>query len=213
MDLQGLAGTYDAVFSIGYNGQPSIQRIKNRLYANPGPLDWMLSDLPDVGRLLENRFEGFMDRNRLRIIGKDQNELFHLVQDSLYRVISAQDFSIHHDPDGQLPDYPAFARRLHTRAQHFLYELERSRMSLFIRTGATWEQTVHFVKLLDERLTYDYRLLVVNYGGSNGITDCFWPLERVCGIRLPVVSGWTSQDALWKILLAGVNIVGEENNR
>lgn len=210
MDLQGIAGAYDAIYSIGYNSLPAVQLMKNGLRRTAGPLDWMLSDLPDVGRLLSDRFEGFMDRSRLRIIGRDWNEVHYLVQDSRYGVISVQDFPVHLDPDGKLPDYPEFARRLDCRILQFLNDLERGRRCLFIRTGATLEQTQRFAKVLEECHRGDFRFLVINYGHSDGISTCRWPIERVCSIRLPAANCWTPQDSLWKSLLSGVRCGSQE---
>ncbi|MGG3557890.1 DUF1796 family putative cysteine peptidase [Peribacillus frigoritolerans] len=73
------------------------------------PLDWVVSNsLPDVSRILKNRFVGFMDLKNMKQVGGIASYLdagdvvfsdegckqkkAHFIQDTYYNVISVHDF-------------------------------------------------------------------------------------------------------------------------
>ncbi|WP_258833483.1 papain-like cysteine peptidase [Peribacillus frigoritolerans] len=57
LKLQDIKGSYDVIISLGSWCGPSL--ILRRFSF---PLDWVVSNsLPDVSRILKNRFVGFMD--------------------------------------------------------------------------------------------------------------------------------------------------------
>lgn len=62
MKLQDIKGSYNAIYSLGDLCLASIQLKQNNLRTFAGVLDWAGSPiLPDVTRLLQNRFAGLMD--------------------------------------------------------------------------------------------------------------------------------------------------------
>lgn len=70
MNLKEIQGEYDAVFSLGHLCLTALQlrKMNKRPYA--GPFDWVgTSSLPDLCRLIRNRFEGFMNPINLRVTG------------------------------------------------------------------------------------------------------------------------------------------------
>ncbi|WP_411739879.1 DUF1796 family putative cysteine peptidase [Peribacillus sp. S4] len=104
MKLQDIKGSYDVIISLGSWCGPSLN-----LRRSSFPLDWVeFNSLPDVSRILKNRFVGFMDLNNMKQVdgiafylddgevvfsdecGKQQKA--HIIQDTYYNVISVHDF-------------------------------------------------------------------------------------------------------------------------
>lgn len=104
LKLQDIKGSYDVIISLGSWCGPSLN-----LRRSSFPLDWVeFNSLPDVSRILKNRFVGFMDLNNMKQVdgiafylddgevvfsdecGKQQKA--HIIQDTYYNVISVHDF-------------------------------------------------------------------------------------------------------------------------
>ncbi|MEH6881969.1 DUF1796 family putative cysteine peptidase, partial [Priestia megaterium] len=69
MNLEGIKGQYDAIFSLGDLCLTSLQLKDNNLRTFSGILDWVSSpSLKHVNVLLQNRFADFLNLKNLRII-------------------------------------------------------------------------------------------------------------------------------------------------
>ena len=74
MNLEGIKGHYDAIFSLGDLCLTSLQLKDNNLRTFSGILDWVSSpSLKNVNVLLQNRFADFLNLKNLRIINIYQN--------------------------------------------------------------------------------------------------------------------------------------------
>lgn len=92
MSLEKIKGTYDAVFSLGNLCLGAIQLNKFNLRPFSGVLDWVGShSLPDVNRLLQNRFSGFLELPNLKVVGH-ASVLDLLVLDEAYKIYFNHDF-------------------------------------------------------------------------------------------------------------------------
>lgn len=109
LKLQEIKGSYDVIISLGSWCGPSLNLRRHNLRRFSFPLDWVVSNsLPDVSRILKNRFVGFMDLKNMKQVdgiasylddgdvvfsdegGKQQKAYFIL--DTYYNVISVHDF-------------------------------------------------------------------------------------------------------------------------
>lgn len=104
LELQDIKGSYEVIISLGSWCGPSLN-----LRRSSFPLDWVVSySLPDVSRILKNRFAVFMDlKNMKQVDGIDsyldggdvvfsdeggKQQKAHFIQDTYYNVISVHVF-------------------------------------------------------------------------------------------------------------------------
>ncbi|WP_343929667.1 DUF1796 family putative cysteine peptidase [Peribacillus frigoritolerans] len=67
LKLQEIKGSYDVIISLGSWCGPSLNLRRHNLRRFSFPLDWVVSNsLPDVSRILKNRFVGFMDLKNMK---------------------------------------------------------------------------------------------------------------------------------------------------
>ena len=205
MRIADIKGEYDDIFSLGDLCYIAIQLEKNGIRPYSGVLDWMGSPtLSSVNRLLQNRFEGFMDRHQIACIGT-AGEKFYFVQDKMYNLYSNHDFFIAQNDPEKLETYPSVKAKYDRRIARFLEKVNTSDRLLFIRSGGTYEEVEQLQHILDGLVRNDYVLLFINPGHSEGFEENDWPLERVCSIIAPHADLLTDDsDHLWKALFEGI---------
>ncbi|MBP1310519.1 DUF1796 family putative cysteine peptidase [Paenibacillus sp. FSL M8-0228] len=205
--LERLQGDYDAVFSLGGHCLPSIQLDKNGLRPYAGPLDWMISgNLSQISRLLDARFADFMDVDSLRVTGHDYGEHNFMVEDANYEIIAAHHFPVSQNTSEQLTSYPAFKTTLDRRIARLLDQFTLASRLLLVRLGGNREQAVELHDVLLQRITHDFRLLYVDYTGTDGVTELDWGLERLVSVELPPEDIWNGQDEMWRYMLENVRL-------
>ncbi|MFB7815323.1 DUF1796 family putative cysteine peptidase [Paenibacillus chitinolyticus] len=182
MDLSGIAGKYDLIYSLGGNCTPSIQLKRMNLRSFSGVFDWMVSELEDVSGVLENRFQGFMEPGNLKAVGIDYGGGNLLVMDRKSRIISAHDFPQNQNHIFHLASYPEFRSRLDRRIYRTLHHLMYGSRLLFVRTNAYYEEACELERVLNVLVKQDYRVLVINHSNADGITDLQWSLPRTCAV-------------------------------
>ncbi|WP_280142861.1 DUF1796 family putative cysteine peptidase [Paenibacillus sp. 453mf] len=183
------------------------------------PLDWMISTkLSDVNRLLQYRFQGFMELNHLQVLEDthimldDGSPVFHdrgglvesyMIKDTLYNIISVHDFPLVPGQHWSVV-YPEYKEKLQRRIQRFYDKLARSSFTLFIRWSASYEETHQLRAILSQMTPGDFHILVLNpVKGQYGITDAGWNLDRVCSLNVPPDM---NDQTTWDELLAGITI-------
>ncbi|AUS28279.1 DUF1796 family putative cysteine peptidase [Paenibacillus polymyxa] len=205
--LERLQGEYDAVFSLGGHCLPSIQLDKNGLRPYAGPLDWMISgNLSQISRLLNERFARFMDVESLRVTGHDYGGHNFLVEDASYEVTAAHHFPVSQNTSEQLASYPTFKTTLDRRIARLLEKFALASRLLLVRVGGSREQAVELHDVLSQRITHDFRLLYVDYTGTEGVTELNWGLERLVSVALPPEDIWNGQDEMWRYMLDNVRL-------
>lgn len=211
MSLQKIKGSYDAIFSLGHLCLAAIQLKKNNLRPFSGVLDWVGSrSLPDVNRLLQNRFVGFMEKSKLKIIGTAGPKDF-LVKDETYNILFNHDFKTDKNISTELTDYSEVKEKYNRRIQRFLEKMSSSKRILFVRTEGTFEEVKELEKVLTQLVKNDFRILLVNHTNVNGIIVQNWPLEKVTVVELPgqgtrAYPMSTENDHFWKVIFNGVNL-------
>lgn len=207
MSLEKIKGTYDAVFSLGNLCLGAIQLNKFNLRPFSGVLDWVGShSLPDVNRLLQNRFSGFLELPNLKVVGH-ASVLDLLVLDEAYKIYFNHDFKTDKNTVLDLAAYPEIKEKYDRRVQRFLEKMATSQRILFIRTEGTFEETQELGSILAGLVANDFRLLVVNHTNVNGMIEKNWPLEKVCAIELPDIEKWDGNDHYWAQIFNGVQVI------
>jgi len=207
MELEGIKGNFDAIYSLGHNCLPGVQMAKNGLRHYAGVIDWMGSPLlSGVSNLLRNRFAHFMELRNMSITGIDPNAGCYLVRDAAYHIISNHDFSLETNTPSQILTYPQFREKIDRRIARFHEKLQTSSRMLFIRTEASLTEAQELQEVIRGLRPHgDFRILVVNHAPVQGITELHWPLERVCAVQIPQAADlFYENDELWRSLLSGV---------
>ncbi|MDP1419257.1 DUF1796 family putative cysteine peptidase [Peribacillus simplex] len=211
MNLKDLKGSYDAIYSLGHNCLAGIQLRNNNLRPFAGVLDWVGSpSLPDVTRLLQNQFAGFLEKPNLEFRGYATDKDL-LVSDNAYKIYFNHDFKTNVNTPTNLAAYPEVKQKYDRRVARFKDKMANGRSLLFIRTQGTLEEIAELEKVLSRVVKHDFRILVVNHTKVKGIVERNWPLQRVCVVELPDTGFGTGDmfhvnDALWKTLLSGINV-------
>lgn len=211
MSLDNIKGTYDAIFSLGDLCLASIQLRRNNLRPFAGPLDWMSSpSLTSINKLLQNRFKGFMELPNLKptgySTGVNTKDPFLVVVDQAYGIVSSHDFKADRNTLSNLATYNEVKEKLQKRIDRFLEKLINSEKILFIRTEATFAETLKLESILSEMVTNEFHILIVNHTNVKTITQKKWPLERVTVIELPNEDKWSANNHYWKNFLEGVYV-------
>ncbi|MGP7815808.1 DUF1796 family putative cysteine peptidase [Niallia sp. 01092] len=211
MALADMKGKYNAIFSLGDLCLASIQLRKFKLRPFAGPLDWMSSpSLSSVNRLLQNRFHGFMDLANLLPTGYstgiDTPETFLVVHDQSYGIVSSHDFKADRNTLTNLATYPEVREKLDRRIQRMLTMMEKGKRILFVRTEATFSETLQLEGVLSKLVKKDFHILIINHTKGNTMTEKHWPLNRVTVVELPEYEKWTNNDHYWKEILDNVTI-------
>lgn len=210
MELGGIKGNFDAIYSLGHNCLSGVQMAKNGLRHYAGVIDWMGSPLlSGVSNMLRNRFAHFMELRNMAITGIDPNAHCYLVRDSAYHIISNHDFSLEANTPSQLITYPQFKERINRRIQRFLDKLENSHRMLLIRTECTFAEALELQEVIRAlRPHRDFRILVVNHAPVQDIVELHWPLESVCALHIPQAADFFYEnDAYWRSILSGIHHV------
>lgn len=206
MKLKDLEGEYDAVFSLGHLCLAAIQLQKNNLRPFSGVLDWMgTHSLPDVSRLLKNRFDGFMELPNLRISGYATNEKL-LVADEKYNLFSNHDFDADKNTLTHLATYPEVKEKFNRRVGRFLDKMETAGRILFVRTEGAFGEVLELESVLSAMVKHDFALLVVNHSDVSGIVEKNWPLAKVCAVGLPNQEIWNGNNEHWSTMLQGIHL-------
>jgi len=209
MRLNGLKGSYDAIFSLGQNCLPAIQLQKNNLRSYSGVLDWMISDtLVDVNRLLKNRFSGFMEFSDLEFVNYNVPSPQNLyVKDSKYNVISAHDFPTSINTPQNLVSYPEVREKHNRRIKRFLEKTEECKHILFVRMQGTFEEAKELQSILYDMVKHEFKILLVNPTGVEQLIELDWPLEKVCAVEVPSKDIWGgNSDYLWSFMFKNINL-------
>jgi hypothetical protein len=213
MNLTEIKGNYDAIFSLGDLCLTSLELQRNQLRTFAGVLDWVSSpSLPDVSRLLKNRFSGFMLKQNLHeagySTGLNNPEQYLCLWDTAYNMISSHDFKASENTFAHLASYPSVREKYDRRINRFLEKTATAKRILFVRTEGTFEQAAELENVLSEMVQNDFSVLLINHTNVNGIVEQHWPLKRVCAIELPLHDKWNANHHFWQHILNGIHLTG-----
>lgn len=194
MKLAEIQGGYDAAFSLGAYCLAATQMYNNGLRPYSGVLDWMYSErLTDVNRLLENRFQGFLQLNHLVFERIDDMGKHLVFKDTLYNISSVHDFSIAINRPEELVTYPEVRDKYRRRINRFFEKTSIAEKVLFVRIGGTFHEAKNLERILSTIVKRDYRILLVNHNAEHDIVENDWPLLKTCAVQLPLGAAYDDQ--------------------
>ncbi|PEF43388.1 DUF1796 family putative cysteine peptidase [Bacillus wiedmannii] len=187
MKLIDIQQDYDAIFSLGNQCfvANKLRRYNLRKYA--GVIDWMISlSLQSVTKLLQNRFEGFMEKENMIFSGYHDYGRKLLLKDTKYNIDSAHDFLVTENTSENWPTYLNFKIKIDRRIQRFLNKLNICNNILFIRIGGTYEEVKLLEKVLFETVKGNFQVLLLNSISEYKIVEYNWDLQYTCSIGIPM---------------------------
>lgn len=223
MKIENVKGAYDIIIGLGSWCGPSIFLWRRQLRRFSLPLDWMISkSVTDVTRLLENRFEGFMDLGQLRKIEGTSDYLedgiavpkgdgtyhnAHYILDTRYNVISVHDFPVIPYQDWTAT-YGAYSERLIRRIQRFLHVLDHSRSVLFIRWGEIGEaEAVKLHAVVSSLTPGNCRILFMQtVSGLQSIQEIDWGQDGIATLQVPLDEPY--HESAWDCTMNGLSLTG-----
>jgi hypothetical protein len=197
-------GSYKAYISLGSTCETAYQlkRLGLRKYA--GPLDWFISDSIDgLVRLIDRRFNGFMELNQLELIGSTY-ECFS-VRDTANHVISFHDFPLY--LERWWDAYPAFKQTLNRRVDRFFKTIQ-DQPNLFIRTHTRRKEAQELLAALKTLMHGNFHLLIVNNHQENRTDVIYedWGLDGICSVLLPKGEDWRGLNQAWDTCMNGFKL-------
>ena len=219
MNLKDIKKSYDVICSLGSSCLPTYQLKRCNLRVFSGPLDWVLSpSLSDVNRLLKNKLSDFMELKNMSLVegpyynllndnSEDQASQTYQIKDNTYNITSVHDFPIVPNHDWAAT-YPAYKEKLDIRINRFLEKIINSHSTLFIRVGATYDETVELQSVLSLLTNGNFNLLIVNLVvGSQHIVEKNWEIEKVSSVECPHrYDIWHGEDSAWDYILSGIKL-------
>jgi hypothetical protein len=217
LKLQDIKGSYDVIISLGSWCGSSLN-----LRRFSFPLDWVVSNsLPDVSRILKNRFVGFMDLNNMKQVdgiasylddgdvvfsdegGKQQKA--HFIQDTYYNVISVHDFPMIPNQDWTHL-YPAYKEKLNYRINKFIEIISNSNSILFVRWGAvSVREAVELQSVLSEMIQGKFNILFLDpIEGLKDVNEIDWGIKGICTVQVP--SDGPNDDSMWDYVYNGLTL-------
>lgn len=199
-------GSYKAFLSLGATCQTAYQLQRLGLRKHAGPLDWFISaSVPDLTRLIGNRFKGFMEQRQLQPLGATAD--CFILKDLAYNVESYHDFPLTLTVHRLWDAYPGFKEKINRRVKRFLVYAQSSPIC-FVRTQTTRRDALLLRKALDSVTTGQYRLLIVNHHSDNTPYAVYedWGLERVSLVTVPGGTDWRGSDEAWNAIMKGFKL-------
>ncbi|PAK55868.1 DUF1796 family putative cysteine peptidase [Paenibacillus sp. 7541] len=206
MNLADLKVPYNAIFSLGNNCIPAIQLRKNGLRRFAGPLDWMGTPfLPQVIRLLQNRFVGYLDYTKLQVVDQVSSELYN-VRDQEYDLFMNHDFHVNADYPPYKLSYPAVKMKYDRRVDRFLLTLQQPGRYLFIRTDSDILHVRELVEVLRGLVAGEFRVLLVNHMPVPELTWVESGMNEVCWLHMPNQEIWEGNNYRWSFIFQGMSL-------
>ncbi|WP_339296234.1 DUF1796 family putative cysteine peptidase [Paenibacillus sp. FSL W7-1279] len=172
-----------------------------------GPIDWMGTPvLPQISRMLRNRFEGMLVYSNLLMVNQASEELYN-IWDQEYDLYLNHDFYVHNNFPPDLLGYPDVKVKYDRRIARFLQTLGSGGRILFIRTDSSREDIKELVDSLKQICYGPFHVLAVNHEPVQEIEMLDWNLEHVCAVKMPNVDIWFSNRFRWSFLFQGMYLI------
>jgi hypothetical protein len=213
MNLHEIKKSYDVIVGLGSACDPAIQLNRYNLRRFSSPLDWVVTlSLPDVSRLLKNRFKDYMTLANMKLIegtsnvvedGIPQHINSYFVKDFYYNVISVHDFPIIPNQEWYTM-YPAFKEKINPRIDRFLEKITNSKSILFVRWAAKYEDVIELKSVIAEITKSEFQILVLRPNNDlESVKEAEWGIDDVCSVEVPNHPG----DFLtWDYVLKGITL-------
>lgn len=193
---------YGAYISLGSTCQTAYQLRRLRLRKFASPLDWFISrDAADVSRLIRNRFERFMDFDRLQVLGINADQ--YVIRDNRHNVYSYHDFPL---PYHWTYTYPDFKQKVDRRIKALVTAAKKGPIC-FVRTSTSKNEAQQLHSDLRTIVPGKFQLLIVNETDyDQEVTPEDWGLRHVSSVRIPRGRDWRGSDLAWDEILNGFTL-------
>jgi len=195
-------GSYEAFISLGSTCQTSFQLKRLQLRKFAGPLDWFISrPVPHVARLIRNRFKGFMEFDRLQLLGR--NSTNYIIRDYDYDIISYHDFPLFYR---WTDAYPDFKQKIDRRTNAFLTAVKKSPIC-FIRINTSMMDAQHLYAALKSIMPGNFRLLIVNNSDYiHEVRHEDWGIHHIGSVSVPSGTDWRGSNFAWNEIMDGFKL-------
>lgn len=202
MRLRDIQRNYDMIFSLGDRCLPAYQLRAYHLKPYAGIIDWMLSpDLSQLLRLLQNRFQDFMEQENMVFEEYNTQIAEHLIlRDTKYNIRTVHDFPITINTPENWPTYPTFKKHLQRRIRRFFNKLETCQTILFIRVGGTYKEAQLLEEILSKQVKGQFRVLLLQPINEYTILEYNWNLQHTCSLGIPM----TTDTKIWDAILHNI---------
>ena len=185
---------YDAIINLGGDCNVAQQLIKHNLRPYALPFDWTITPFASLYKLLENRFDKFLAKSNLVLIGKQQKYLL----ETKYN-IRLKHTRVNHK---------TLMRIYKKRIDQFYKLLYTSQKVLFIRKNITKQQALALDMLVQKLFPrLDYTIIAVTANQAQQP----WHLKRVQQHAL--ASSPQERNKTWNTLLSTIQIRRIRHNR
>ncbi|KIL40370.1 hypothetical protein SD70_14130 [Gordoniibacillus kamchatkensis] len=204
MKWSDCAGTYKAFVSLGSTCQTAYQLKRLGLRKFAGPLDWFVSpSVPDVARLIQNRFTNFFELNRLQLLGTDLD--CYVVRDAGYGIVSYHDFPLSLPEYRWTDAYYPFKQKMDRRVKAFL-SMAAVKPICLIRTQTSRSEAEQLRAALNSVMPGKFRLIIVNNADVHEVRHEDWGLADVCSVSVPKGADWKGSDRAWDEIMKGFKL-------
>ncbi|MGQ3381490.1 DUF1796 family putative cysteine peptidase [Priestia endophytica] len=228
MKFEEIKGSYDLMVGLGSWCGPALHLRRHNLRRFSFPLDWVISNsLPDVSRLLKNRFQGFMELKNMKWtegyahLLDDGDAIFppeggtepvnaHFIEDTYSNIISVHDFPVIPNQDWEVL-YPSYKEKLNQRINRFLEKVENSSSILFIRWGVTNpNEAVELKSILSEMTSGKFNILILNaVSGLQEVMPIDWGIDGIASIQVPLEN--PNDNNVWDYAFQGLTLTDRWN--
>jgi hypothetical protein len=205
MKLSEMQRPYDLIMSLGYNCMVAYQLKRLSLRSFSGPVDWVINYPDQLIRILDNRFEGYMEERNLRIMSTHNG--YYSVEDMEHHVYSFHDFPIVGD-HWAIVNYPEFKEKLDRRVNKFLHLANQSNTALFVRERCSYEEAILLRESLSRLVKGTVHLLIINYTEEAKVVEKDWGIDGICSVE--IIQSTTHEevrDPYWNELFQGVSLI------
>lgn len=183
---------FDAVINLGGDCQVAYQMQINGLRKYALPFDKLITQYDSLQKLLENKFEGFIDSSNFELVKNGQEKY---ILDKKYGTRLIHDFKLEED---FLRDYESIKDTYLRRIARLLNLFNESKNPLFIRKRVNKEQVIALKSLL-HRVCPGKPIIILALDGTEEIKEN-WHVEDVRNfhLRQPVPYVWKGDTAAWQ---------------
>jgi hypothetical protein len=207
MYIANLNGVYDAIFNLGFNCQGVYYTKAHGLSCGNGPTDWFgVHELSKLVRLIDNRYQGYMELEDLKIIGTDKQ--YYAVFNEKSNVASYHDFLQGYTLE---QSYGQFRAKIDRRINRFYKKLAVSNYALFIRASFFQDEVNYLEQLVNVLSKYckgNFDVVFIELNENvNEIVDVGTNINKVCYLQFPRGANWLGCEAAWNYLLNRITLV------
>ncbi|MNJ30693.1 hypothetical protein D3C77_253010 [compost metagenome] len=206
MKLSEIQRPYNFVMSLGYNCMVAYQLKRLSLRSCSGPIDWVIiHEVKDVIRLLDQRFNGYMEEASLEIIGRHNG--FFSVKDTVYNAHSFHDFPCSDDQQ-MITNYYGYKEQLARRINRFLDLASQSDSALFVRERCSYEEAIRLKESLTPFVKGKATLLVINYTKEGRLVEHEWVDDGICSVDVNLeIDDELLRDSFWNDAFKGISVI------